>query len=337
MTAALIPTQPAAAQDISVRDTYGYRPTQAAAALDLAAELKKLTPNTEKAYKGKLAAFRAYCDGCGWHAPTPALLRPTVLEAWLAHRRRCGKSHEDCKQGRTAVLWAARQAKRAGLISATDLADLAEVKVSGGGGVRQGRWLTAEDLQRLVRSQRGAGLRPVRDRAILALLAGCALRRAELCDLRLSHLQEIDGEPVAIVNLVGKGSKVRSVAIPLWARPYVRRWLAAYREQCDPGPAAPLVSAVDGGGRGAATTEPLRPASVHRILRQATAAAGLPDVAPHDLRRTAAALMERGGADLRAIRDALGHASVATTERYLATASGPATATLAMDRLMGAA
>ena len=73
---------------------------------------------------------------------------------------------------------------------------------------------------------------------------------------------------------------------------------------------------------------------MHRILRQATAAAGLPDIAPHDLRRTAAKLMEDGGAGLRDIRDALGHASVATTERYLQTASGPAMATLAMDRLM---
>ena len=44
--------------------------------------------------------------------------------------------------------------------------------------------------------------------------------------------------------------------------------------------------------------------------------------------------MEDGGAGLRDIRDALGHSSVATTERYLQTASGPAMATLAMDRLM---
>ncbi len=322
--------------DVTGRDNRHYSPTQAAMALDLAAALEALTPHTRTAYQRQLSAFRSYCDGCGWNAPTPALLRPTVLEAWLASMRLAGRSPATCKQGKAAVCWAARQAKRAGLISATDLAELAEVRVSGGGGVRQGRWLTADDLHRLVRAQRGAGVRPVRDRAILALLAGCALRRAELCDLRIEHLAEQDGEPLALVNLVGKGIKLRSVAIPLWARPYVRRWLVLYRQQCDPGPSDPLVSAVDGGGRGRATTEPLRPASVHRILRQATNAAGLPDIAPHDLRRTAAKLMEDGGAGLRAIRDALGHASVATTERYLATASGPATATLAMDRLMEA-
>lgn len=329
---ALVPVgEMAMSPDISARDTRGYGPTQA---LDLAASLATLTPHTQAAYRRQLAAFRIYCDACGWTVPMPDLLRPTVLEAWLAHRRQCGKSPETCKQGRTAILWAARQAKRAGLLNAMQVADLAEVKVTGGGGVRQGQWLSAADLLRLVRTPRGAGLRPVRDRAVLALLAGCALRRAELCDLRLSHLDERDGQPVAIINLMGKGSKIRSVAIPEWARPYVAAWLRSYRLQCDPGPAAPLVCAVDGGGSGQATAEPLRPASMHRILRQATAAAGLPDIAPHDLRRTAAKLMEDGGAGLRDIRDALGHASVATTERYLQTASGPAMATLAMDRLM---
>ena len=326
----------ALALNVTARDNSDYSPTQAAKALDLAAALASLTPHTRTAYQRQLAAFRSYCDGCGWHAPTPALLRPTVLEAWLASMRLAGRSPATCKQGKAAVCWAARQAKRAGMISATDLADLVEVRVSGGGGVRQGRWLDAGDLQRLVRSQRGAGVRPVRDRAILALLAGCALRRAELCDLRISHLQEIDGAPVAIVNLHGKGDKLRSVAIPEWARPHVATWLRLYRRQCEPDPTAPLISAIDGAGKGSATGEPLRPASVHRILRQATAAAGLPDIAPHDLRRTAAKLMEDGGAGLRAIRDALGHASVATTEKYLETARGPAMATLAMDRLMTA-
>lgn len=323
------------ASDIIARDTMRYGPTQPAA-LDLAAALATLTPHTRAAYTRQLASFRAYCDSCGWNAPTSDLLRPAVLEAWLAHRRQCGRSPETCKQGRTAVLWAARQAKRAGILDATRVADLAEVKVTGGGGVRQGRWLQADDLKRLVRGVRGAGMRPARDRAVLALLAGCGLRRAELCDLRLSHLDERDGQPVAIVNLVGKGTKVRSVTIPLWARPYVAAWLRRYRAQADPGPAAPLVCAVDAGGTGTATGNPLRPASVHRILRQATAAASLPDIAPHDLRRTAAKLMEDGGAGLREIRDALGHASVATTERYLQTAQGPATATLAQDRMMTA-
>lgn len=317
-------------RDVTKRDNYDYSPAQ----LDLAASLAALTPHTRTAYTRHLAGFRAYCDACGWSLPTVELLRPLVLEAWLAHLRTCGRSPATCKQAKSALVWATRQAKRAGLVDANTLADLRDVTVTGGGGVRQGRWLDATALKRLVRAARGPGLRPVRDRAALALLAGCALRRAELCDLTLAHLDERDGEPVALVNLVGKRAKVRSVAIPEWARPYVAKWLTLYREQCDPGPAAPLVCEVAGGGHGTATAHPLRPPSIYRILQQASTAAGLTEISPHDLRRTAAKLMEDGGAGLRDIRDALGHSSVATTERYLQTASGPAMATLAMDRLM---
>ena len=119
---ALVPAPVTSLPDISARDTRGYGPTQA---LDLAASLATLTPHTQAAYRRQLAAFRIYCDACGWTVPMPDLLRPTVLEAWLAHRRQCGKSPETCKQGRTAILWAARQAKRAGLLNAMQLADLA--------------------------------------------------------------------------------------------------------------------------------------------------------------------------------------------------------------------
>ena len=322
---------PAELHNITGNHNSDYSPAQR---LDLAAALATLTPHTQAAYTRNLRDFRAYCDGCGWTVPTVALLRPLVLAAWLAALRQAGRSPATCKQCKAAVLWAARQAKIAGALDAAALSDLAEVSVAGGGGVRQGRWLDAGDLRRLVRGVRGSGLRPVRDRAVLALLAGCALRRAELCSLTVAHLDERDGQPVALVNLTGKRQKVRSVAIPAWARPYVLAWLRLYRDRCEVGAAAPLVCAIDGGGDGTPTGKALRPASVYRILAAATVAAGLPEIAPHDLRRTAARLMLDGGAGLTEIRDALGHASVATTERYLQTAAGPATATLAMDRLM---
>ena len=333
MSAEIVPTV-ITMQDISRRDNSSYSPTQGGPALDLQAALQALTPHTRIAYTRHLASFRTYCDGCGWTVPMVDLLRPLVLDAWLANMRQGGRSPATCRQAKAALVWAARQAKRAGLVDANALADLREVAVTGGGGVRQGRWLQATELLRLVRGPRGAGLRPVRDRAVLALLAGCALRRAELCDLTFANLDERDGQPVAILNLIGKRAKVRSVAIPEWARPYVAKWLSLYRSQCDSGPSWPLVCEVTGGGVGTATGKALRPSSIYRILAQASTAAGLPEIAPHDLRRTSAKLMEDGGASLRDIRDALGHSSVATTERYLQTASGAAQATLAMDRLM---
>ena len=331
---ALVPVgDMAISPDISARDNSVYSPAQETA-LDLKAALRTLTPHTQTAYTRHLAGFLAYCNDCGWALPVVKLLRPNVLQSWLAHLRQCGRAPATCKQAKAALCWAARQAKQAGELDASILADLRDVTVTGGGGVRQGRWYEAEEVKRLVRSLGGTSLRPVRDRALLVILTGCGLRRAELCDLTFANLDERDGQPVALVNLVGKRAKVRSVAIPEWARPYVAKWLTLYREQCDPGSDAPLVCEVAGGGTGTATARPLRPSSIYRISLQASTAAGLPEIAPHDLRRTAAKLMQQGGADILGIRDALGHASVATTERYLQTASGPAMATLAMDRLM---
>ena len=117
-----------------------HSPTQGPA-LDLQAALLTLTPHTRTPYKRYLAGFLAYCSTCGWNLPAVELLRPLVLEAWLAHLRQCGRAAATCKQAKAAVCWAARQAKRAGEPHTNALINVQEVTVTGGGGVRQGRWL----------------------------------------------------------------------------------------------------------------------------------------------------------------------------------------------------
>ena len=68
---------------------------------------------------------------------------------------------------------------------------------------------------------------------------------------------------------------------------------------------------------GTQTDGNLTPQAIYRILKGYAKQAGLGNIAAHDLRRTAAALALRGGADLRQIQQMLGHASILTTERYL--------------------
>src|SRR3954447_18557356 len=60
-------------------------------------------------------------------------------------------------------------------------------------------------------------LKGKRDRAILAILLGCGLRRRELADLEFTHLQQRE-EHWAIVDLVGKGGHIRTVPVPEWVR-----------------------------------------------------------------------------------------------------------------------
>ena len=315
----------APSEDITPHDKIPYR-------ANLDAALLALKPETKRAYTRALRQYATFCTLHGWEVTPQA----DVLEAWQADMRGRGLAPKTISQSLAAVRWAARKARRWNVIDAVTLHELSEVHAVGGAGVRLGRWLTMDELQRLIRAPRGQGAGAVRDRAMLAMLAGCGLRRMELCRLTFAHLEERDGEPTALVNLVGKRDRVRSVAIPRFVRPWLASWLRVYRDACPVTPQSPLLANVRPGGLGWVECRAISPDTVYRVLASAAVAAGLPDVAPHDLRRSAAKAMQDGGAGLHEIRDVLGHTSVSTTERYLATAAGPALGTLAMDRLLEA-
>jgi len=65
-----------------------------------------------------------------------------------------------------------------------------------------------------------------RDRAILAVLLGCAMRRSELASLECAHIQQRDGRWV-FVDLVGKGKRIRTVPIPPFVKVAIDAWTAA--------------------------------------------------------------------------------------------------------------
>jgi integrase len=93
-------------------------------------------------------------------------------------------------------------------------------------GVRLGNWLTAEEARPFWQSPAPNTLKGKRDRAILAVLLGCGLRRRELADLDFNHLQQRE-EHWAIVDLVGKGGHIRTVPVPEWVKATIDLWVAA--------------------------------------------------------------------------------------------------------------
>lgn len=160
-------------------------------------------------------------------------------------------------------------------------------------------------VQRQRDRDHAAHVRVLRDRCLLALLLGGALRREEAASLTVEHIAVREGR-TCIVDLVGKRRRVRTVPLPEWAAAMVREWVAVVVT-------GPLLRQVS---RDGAIGERLSPAGVWWVVRQYAERLGV-KLAPHDLRRTAATLAYKGGARVRSVQAMLGHSSVATTEMYL--------------------
>ena len=125
-----------------------------------------------------------------------------------------------------AVRRLAHEAADCGLLSADLAAGIRRVKGVKKLGIRLGNWLTAEQGHALLQAPDRQRLKGKRDRALLALLLACGLRRHEAVALTLDHLQQRE-EHWAIVDLVGKGGHVRTVPVPDWVRTKLDDWLAA--------------------------------------------------------------------------------------------------------------
>jgi site-specific recombinase XerD len=208
-----------------------------------------------------------------------------------------------------AVRRLAYEAADSGLLSADSAAGIRRVKGVKKLGVRFGIWLTAEQCHALWHAPDHRRLKGKRDRALLALLLACGLRRHEAVALRLDHLQQRE-EHWAIVDLIGKGGHVRTVPVPDWVRNEVNDWLVA--AAIDRGKLFRRVNKV-----GRAWGEGITEKAVWHIVKESAKTVGITKLAPHDLRRTCARLCHASGGELEQIQFLLGHISVQTTERYL--------------------
>ena len=175
-------------------------------------------------------------------------------------------------------------------------------------GIRLGNWLTAEQGQALLQAPDRQRLKGKRDRALLALLLACGLRRHEAVTLTLDRLQQRE-EHWAIVDLVSKGGHVRTVPVPDWVRSELDELDAAV---IDRGRLFRRVNKV-----GKAWGEGITEKAVWHIVKESARSIGVEKLAPHDLRRTCARLCHASGGELEQIQFLLGHVSVQTTERYL--------------------
>lgn len=146
-----------------------------------------------------------------------------------------------------------------------------------------------------------------RNKAMLEILYGCGLRVSELVNLKLSDLHFSED----FITVTGKGDKQRIVPVGSAARKQVMNYLTWVRNKQTV--AAHSENIVFLNNRGHKLTR----AMIFEIVKKATADAGIrKNISPHTLRHSFATHLIENGADLRAIQDMLGHASITTTEIY---------------------
>jgi len=127
-----------------------------------------------------------------------------------------------------AVRRLAYEAADSGLLSPDLAAGIRRVKGAKKFGVRMGNWLTAEQGRRVLDVFDRHTLRRIRDYAMVAVLLGCGLCRAEVAALGVQDLQQRE-EHWVFADLVGKGRHVRTVPVPLWIAAALQTWMMEAR------------------------------------------------------------------------------------------------------------
>ncbi|MBX7052318.1 MAG: site-specific tyrosine recombinase XerD [Flavobacteriales bacterium] len=167
--------------------------------------------------------------------------------------------------------------------------------------------LSIEEMDKILGSIDLSKPEGTRNRAMLELLYSCGLRVSELVDTRISMLYEADG----FIRVIGKGNKERLVPVGSIAF----KWIAHYREQTRNHMAITKghEDFIFLNKRGSKLTR----MSVFNIIREHVQKAGIQKhVSPHSFRHSFATHLVEAGADLRAVQEMLGHASITTTEIY---------------------
>ena len=208
----------------------------------------------------------------------------------------------------SAVRRLVAEARHAGMLDAEEAARLTDVPNIRERGTRLGNWLTKEQARELLAVPDRSTLKGKRDYVILGLLVGCALRRRELASLDIAEIQMRENRWV-IVDLRGKGGRVRTVAVPLGVKHAINAWQSAASIED-----GPLLRQIRKGGK---VGQSLSDWAVWDIVQQAAREIGIENFGAHDLRRTCAKLCRKAGGDLEQIKFLLGHSSIQTTERYL--------------------
>jgi site-specific recombinase XerD len=262
------------------------------------------SPHTVAAYRRDATDLARTC--VAWGLQHPAAVDRRVLRRYLADLDERGYARSTIARRVASLRGFYALLERRGMV-AEDPATLLSAP-------RQGRHLPrvlrVDEIDRLLAAPPLDTPVGVRDRALLELLYASGARVAEACGLDLDALAL--GEEV--VRLTGKGGKERIVPLGEPAVDAVHTYLTSARPALAAGrrPGEPTTAALLLNRRG----QRLGTRDARTAVQRAATAAGLGHVTPHTLRHSVATHLLESGADLRMVQELLGHASLATTQRY---------------------
>ena len=275
------------------------------------ADERRFSPRTVEAYRRDLERFTAFWENEFANSPaakTPLSKVDTLaVRSYLAHLHRDKLANRSLARHLSTLRSFFRWACREGHLEKNPARGLPSPRVP----KTLPRAMSLPDTERLLSAEEEETFVPERERALFELLYATGLRVSEASGLDLA---DVDFSS-RLVRVMGKGSRERIVPFGDAAADALREYL--------PSREAIRHRAVDSRGRG---DEPLfvnarggrlTSRSMARLLKRRLRAAGLPEeISPHALRHTFATHLLQAGADLRAIQELLGHASLSTTQKY---------------------
>jgi integrase/recombinase XerC len=263
--------------------------------------LSSVAPRTVEAYGRDLAGFVAWA--ARGDIVEPGQVDRTLLRRYVGHLATRGYARRSVARKVSALRRYFAWAERVGHVAHDPSRGLSAPRGDG----RLPRVLNQHELTTLLDDpgpvgEADAPARRSRDDAILELLYGSGLRVGELCALGPTDLDLDRGRAL----VWGKGGKQRAVPLSEPAVAALRAWCEGPRRSAVAGASDPDALFLNQRGRR------LTPRDVRRILDRRAES----PTHPHALRHTFATHLLDGGADLRAVQELLGHADLATTQRY---------------------
>lgn len=279
------------------------------ASLDLKAiERADLQPTTKAKYRREIANL------------TQAGINPLDLDALTTYAEGLKSSRKSFLKSALRLMTADFEQNAKGRATPENIAQVqagiyrleamrGAVKVKAHKGTKAHTWLSQKQVTEITKLC-GNDLEGRRDWIVLGLLLGAGLRRDELATLTFDALkqQPMKGGKIRdVLQVKGKGAKDRVIPI----KPMLAEHLRAWRETVKGGMVARSL------GMGKKLGGSMSAVAIFHLVRKHGAAIGLPNLAPHDLRRSFAQLGYEAGVPITQISVLLGHSSVATTQKYL--------------------